>query len=391
MATNRKKSVYCAAVQSYEDTTNLQAAAEKLLVKCNIKKKLNENTNVLIKPNILSKRIPEDAVTTHPAAVRAVINALVKFGALPQNITVADSPGGVYNTAVIKSIYKLTGMTQLCDAMGVNLYTECRHVKKDADGTFLHSVDVIKPLESADVIINMCKLKTHVMTGLTCATKNLFGVIPGLQKAELHTRFPNKKNFGHMLVDVCEFVKADVHIVDAITAHEGDGPSGGAPRHVGLIFGGKSAYSVDLIAAHIIGINASTVPYLAAAHARNLCNLDENPLDLLYDDSLTPERISNFKLPKSYGSVNFADRVPKPFKRITDGFLKMLKPRPKVIKRKCIGCAKCQEICAANTIVMDENTKKARIINKNCISCFCCHEMCPVKAIDVKTSTLFKL
>ena len=92
----------------------------------------------------------------------------------------------------------------------------------------------------ADFIIDIPKVKTHVMVGMTCAVKNLFGTVPGLSKAEFHMRFPAPEDFGSMLADLCEAVRPDMVVADGIVAMEGDGPASGTPYALGLILGGKA-------------------------------------------------------------------------------------------------------------------------------------------------------
>jgi uncharacterized protein (DUF362 family) len=88
--------------------------------------------------------------------------------------------------------------------------------------------------------VDVAKLKTHAMTGLSGAVKNMFGAIPGLLKPEMHCRFPQKEDFSAMLVDLCEAVRPSVCFVDAIVGMEGNGPSGGTPRFVGRLLPRKA-------------------------------------------------------------------------------------------------------------------------------------------------------
>lgn len=371
--------VYCYAVPDYKSPA-LAKAAEDLLKKCS----LTPETRVLIKPNLLARHAPEKAVTTHPAVLDAVLSALKKQGI--SHIVVADSPGGLYTPAAMKSIYQVSGLAAVCARHGVEAYTACKAAPRKADGRRVHTFNLLEPVHKADFIIDLPKLKTHVMTGMSCAVKNLFGTIPGLQKAEMHMRFPEKGPFGEMLVDLCEAVRPDLVIADGILAMEGDGPAGGTPRKMGLIMGGCDPYTIDLAVCRLMGLDAMRVPYLSAAHARGLCakKLDEG---LLRGDVQAAAPCPNFKLPASYAQINFANRVPRPLRWVMPGVEKLVAPRPKVDRKKCIGCGKCAEICPQHTIQVKDG--KAHIEPKKCIRCFCCHEMCPVKAIDVKHFILF--
>ncbi len=389
--TNLSKStdVYCYKNCNYEDENKLMLVIGQIFENCECTKKLCQTSNVLIKPNLLAKHAPEYAVTTHPAILKAVILTCIEHGVLPQNITVADSPGGLYNRPLLTGMIKTAGFAKVCEETGVQFYTECKSSFATVNGSVLNSINFINPVKQANFIINLPKLKTHVMTGMTCAVKNLFGTIPGLEKAELHTRFAKKEQFGQMLCDVCEAVNADLHIVDAVLAHEGDGPSGGTPKKLGLIYGGENPYSTDAVSAKIIGINADLVPYMQAAKQRGLCNYDAEFVEkTIKGEQDAANCISDFKLPSSFGSVDFSLRVAKPFRPIANFVINAIVKKPVIEKQKCIGCAKCKEICPAKTINMYDNGKKAKIAHKKCIKCFCCHEMCPVKAIHLKR-TLF--
>lgn len=380
------KEVYCYAVPDY-DGPALAQAVEDIFAKSAAAASLSGESRVLLKPNLLAKHAPDKAVTTHPAVVAAVCEALHRRGVT--HITVADSPGGQYTPGGMKSIYQVSGMAVVCAQYGAALYTDCRALPRKTQGARVHEFNLIEPVHEADFIIDLPKIKTHVMTNMTCAVKNLFGTIPGLQKAELHTRFPEKKDFGEMLVDLCETVRPNLVIADGVLAMEGDGPAGGVPRALGLVLGGEDAYTLDLAVCRLMCLPVGSVPYLAAAVGRGLCGaaLDET---LLRGDVEAAAPRADFRLPSggTGTGVSFAHKAPPFLRWAVTGAERLLAPRPKINRGKCIGCGKCAEICPGHTIQVREC--KAHIDPKGCIRCFCCHEMCPVKAIDVKHFRLFQ-
>ena len=262
------KEVHCYSVPDYASAA-LAAAVEDIFAQSAAARALGPRSRVLVKPNLVAKHAPEKAVTTHPAVLDAVCAALRRRGV--ESITVADSPGGLYNPAVMKSIYKASGLLAVCERHGALAYTACEAAPRKTDGVRVKEFSLLRPVLEADFIIDLPKVKTHVMTGMSCAVKNLFGTVPGLQKAEFHMRFPEKEPFGEMLVDLCETVRPQLIIADGVLAMEGDGPAGGTPRALGLVLGGEDAYAVDLAVCRLMGMPAMRVPYLAAAHARGLC------------------------------------------------------------------------------------------------------------------------
>lgn len=376
------KNVYFAAAANYDQQT-VDAAVERLFCQLPAAQALG-GKRVLLKPNLLAKHTPERAVTTHPAMVRAVIRAVRRRGAA--SITVADSPGGVYNPGILRSIYKVSGLTDVCREEGAALYTDCKSREVPAKGQVVKQFNLLEPVLDCDVIINLPKLKTHMMTGLSAATKNLFGCIPGLQKAEWHMRFPDKERFGGMLVDLLCTVKPGFAILDGILAQEGDGPAGGTPRMVGIVAAAEDHLQMDLALCRMLGIRPKDVPYLNAAISRGLCPEQFDPACAKEEGELC-RPIPGYRLPSSWGSVDFADKAPRAVRWAVPAVERLLAPRPVINKSRCIGCGKCAEICPQHTITVQG---KAHIHAARCIRCFCCHEMCPVKAIDTRRSFLLK-
>ena len=377
--------VFCHAVPTYDDALILDAFS-RILDESTAAKALCATSKVLLKPNLLAKHVPEHAVTTHPAVLRGAILALKARGVT--HMTVADSSGGLYNAASMHAIYKQSGLADVCAQTGAALYLDCAPAPRQTNGVRVRSFNLIHPVFEADFILNLPKFKTHVMTGMTGAVKNLFGTVPGLQKAEFHMRFPEKEPFGEMLVDLCEAVRPQLTVIDGIVGMEGDGPAGGTPRNIGVLLGGENPYTLDLAMCRMMGLDAMAVPYLKAAHARGLCAAALD-IALLAGDANAAAPLADFKLPESYAAINFSARAPRALRWAIPPVEKVLAPRPHIMKNACVGCGKCAEICPGKAIVIQNKT--AKIEPQNCIRCFCCHEMCPAKAISVHRFGIFNL
>ena len=375
--------IYAAKVASL-NVDKVALAIETLLHKLPVWNTLTPQSKVLLKPNLLSKHLPEKAVTTHPLVLRGVILALQKQGVT--NITVADSPGGPYNPAQIQAVYDACGLSAVCNETGASLYTACESAATPSKGVLVRNFNFIQPVLDCDFIINLPKLKAHVLTGMSGAVKNLFGCVPGLQKAEFHMQFPEKEDFGAMLVDICETVRPQIHLVDGLISMEGDGPSGGNPVDSRLLLAGENPYWLDLAICYYMQFPPMKTPFLAAAHKRGLCPAEFSSEKLIGDaDAIQP--FPSFKHPRSHeGRINFEEEVPAWFRPFMGPLTRWAAPKPKINRVKCIGCGKCAEICPQKVISIQN--KKAVIRYKNCIHCFCCHEMCPVKAIDVSRNKI---
>ena len=357
------------------DQAALNRAVERHFDALNVASLLKSDMRVVIKPNLVGARRPETAATTHPNLVRAVALWLRAQGV--QNIVICDSPGGLYAAAPLGNIYAVTGMKALSDVATLNMDVSFQSVKT-AGGT-IPSFNIVSPIANADLVINIAKLKTHSMTLLSAGVKNLFGCVPGLQKPELHYRHPELNDFSNMLVELARTVNPAVTLIDAIDCMEGDGPTGGTVRHLGLTLAARDLFTQDCFAARLIGIEPERVAMLARARALHL--IDET-VTLAGDEPIYAE--PPFKQPRASG-VDFTGRLPEPLKKPLRAVLgRLLKPYPKLDEKKCVGCGKCAESCPPRIIVIAD--KKAHFTRKGCISCFCCQEMCPAKAIGVKRS-----
>lgn len=341
---------------------------------------------VLIKPNLLMKRSPEQATTTHPGVVRAVIRRLNELGV--EDIVVADSPGGLYNVGTLTGIYQVSGMMEAVEGMSAHLNYDVTNGTRQLQGyRRVSSFPLITPVLQADFVISVAKLKTHGMTMLSGGVKNLFGCVPGLMKPEFHCRFPKKEDFCEMLVDLCECVHPDLTLVDAVISMEGDGPSGGTPRHTGYLFGATNPYALDCVLAQFIGFEEDEIGTIRAAKKRGLCQGGDRIS--LCGDTGDFFPVKDFLHPHSK-ETDFSGNVPRLFQKPV-AFLvgTVAKPRPVIRRSDCVGCGKCAESCPQHTIFVRQG--KAHIQYGNCIRCFCCHEMCPVRAIDIKRFRLFDL
>lgn len=346
---------------------------------------LRPGMKVTVKPNLLLKRRPEEGTTTHPELVAAIIRRLRKAGVT--DITVADSPGGLYTVAQLTGIYRAAGMEKAAEENGASLNFDVGSVKTPSrNGVTSPFFPIINPVAEADLIISVCKLKSHCMAGLSGGVKNLFGCIPGLTKPDYHWRYPKEEDFCSMLLDLCETVRPAITFCDAVVSMEGDGPSAGELRQTNMTLCSTSPYELDLALCRVIGRKEDDILTIRLAKERGICRETFNDLEFCGDELLC---YPDFRRPRT-ASLDFVSSVPAFLRPIARPIVKtFLTTRPHIDLKKCIGCGKCAESCPAHTIRIEKG--KARIDRRECIRCYCCHEMCPVRAIEVKQNPLLRL
>ncbi|NLB40860.1 MAG: DUF362 domain-containing protein, partial [Clostridiales bacterium] len=233
---------------------------------------------VLLKCNLLMRKKPEEAATTHPEIVAAVARWVKDAGGIP---IIADSPGGLYTERALRGVYRSCGMEAVSnrDEIELNYNVEELEVSHH-EGKIIKSFTITKAVEIADAVINIAKLKTHGMTLYTGAVKNLFGVVPGTTKAEYHLRMKKLEDFSNMLVDISTYIKPVLSIMDAVVGMEGQGPSAGEPRKIGGILASASPYALDVVSASLVGIPLDRICTIQRAKERGLCS-DLNSVELL--------------------------------------------------------------------------------------------------------------
>ena len=378
----------CSASCGTYEQDEVCAVIDRFFEQLGLDRLITPGCSVVIKPNLVIRRSPEEATTTHPAVLTAVIRAVRRLGA--GSITVAESSGGLYNKSAMNAIYSGCGITAVCEQEGVTLNQDFGYSSVECPGAKLcHQFNIIDPIIKADVVINIAKLKTHAMTGLSGCVKNMFGCVPGLGKPEMHCQYPDMADFQQMIVDLCTLTAPTVSFLDAVMCMEGDGPTGGSPRFVGALLGGLNPFAVDIAACQLIAIEPQNIHMLRHGIERGLspASLDETEL---IGDAPASMRVADFRQPKSQ-TKNIVDYFPKFLQPIIDKGKGIIAPRPVINRKKCIGCGKCAESCPQHTIAIDRQKRRAVIDYSRCIKCYCCHEMCPVRAIDIKRSLIVRL
>ncbi len=332
------------------------------------------NKKVLLKPNLLSPHPPESAVTTHPLLVQYLATELRKFD---NQLIIADSPAGTHNKNIQK-LWETTGMLRAAENAGAMLVNINKRGLTERKG-LNHNFFVTDLLNEVDYIVNLPKMKTHGLTLLTGAVKNVFGLIPGIQKGEYHVRYPKPADFAENLVEIYSAIKPHFTIMDAILIMEGNGPSsGGSARYAGFLLAGKDGVAIDSIAAKWAGIPPLSVNTNRIALEKELGEAVINNI-AIRGDSIQSHEI---ELPSSHAFSHLPNFV--------YGILqKLIWTRPRADESRCTRCGICIKNCPVDAMAPDDSGVPV-IDDDICIKCFCCSEVCPDDAIYQETSRLVK-
>ena len=317
----------------------------------------------LIKPNLFTTKTAEEGATTDMRIVLALAGMVVEKSATP---VVGECPA-MAAYAQPDMVFEGLGVRRLCEEAGVELRVldRDRPIRvENRRGVVVGELWFPEYALLCNGIINVPKLKTHALTTLTCAVKNLFGLQQGGSKANHHVRTRNDpKRFSHLLLDLYEAIRPQIrlNVVDAIVGMEGEGPTTGDPIKLDLILAGENAVAVDMVASAVVGWDPMDVGtnYLAAERGLGPSSLDEiEVVGVPIEEVVYP-----FRKPQIHqdGRQFVEARMPI---ECDEGL--------------CMGCGVCAQICPGGAITL---RGRPEFDYGRCIQCFCCIELCPQGAL----------
>ncbi|MBD2293903.1 DUF362 domain-containing protein [Anabaena sphaerica FACHB-251] len=270
---------------------------------------------VLLKPNLLTGSRPTKECTTRPELVRAVAQMVMEVGGKP---FLGDSPA--FGSA--KGVAEANGLLPILEELNIPIVEFHGKRYQTVNDNFNHLL-LSKEAMEVDVIINLPKVKSHMQLTITLGVKNLFGCVPGKMKAWWHMEAGKDANrFGEMLVETARAINPTLTILDGIIGHEGNGPSGGEPRDLGVLAASNNVFALDRAMLVVLKVDPLQVPTIAASQRLGICpELSEIEFPNLSPDLL---QIEDWRLPDQLMPIDFAmPRVIKStFKHLYIRFIK---------------------------------------------------------------------
>ncbi len=311
---------------------------------------------VLLKVNMTGPYKPEQAATTHPLVVKALVRIIKALGAFP---IIGDGP------ATLVSPLDITGMKKVSIDEQVPAILFKNFVEVNTNSNLLlnninYSADVI----NADKVISVPKLKTHALTLMSGSIKNMFGAVAFEERKRLH-KYRDLYDFSKVIVDVFATRIPDLVVMDGIIGMHGIGPVQGQPFNLGVLLVGTDSVFVDSIAANILGYNDKKIDVLTLAEN---CGFGKISSKKFKNEKLMDFIRADLKL------------IPVLNEKTRIQFLKMALGQIACNYDLCINCNACAEGCPAGAI---NNESKITVDNNKCLYCFRCCEICPQGAMKV--------
>jgi uncharacterized protein (DUF362 family)/NAD-dependent dihydropyrimidine dehydrogenase PreA subunit len=342
---------------------------------------VKQGEKIVLKVNLLAADVPDKCVTTHPSVFKSVVEIFSKEGAI---ISYGDSPGfgAPYATA------KKAGIADIAEEMNIELadFKEGREIFFE-QGQQNKKFFVANGILDADGVISLPKMKTHGLERFTGCIKNQFGCVVGMRKGEFHVKLPDPTDFARMIVDLNNYIKPRLYIMDGIVAMEGNGPRGGNPKAMNVLLFSTDPVALDATACRMIDLNPAFVPTTVVGSETGAGSYLEEEIEIVGD------KLESFIQP-GFDVNRSPVKIVK--KGIVVQFLNnRLVPKPYINEEKCTQCGTCISSCPvegkAVNWLNDDRTKAPVYDYEKCIKCYCCQEMCPDSAIYLKDPFIRKV
>jgi len=329
---------------------------------------------VVLKPNFCHPMSSSSGATTSLDLLEELIVETLDLDSRP---VIVESSGIEYNTS---SVFRILGVDRLAKKYGVEVLDaeNLERTKVDLpNGILFDEIYLPKIVLQADSIVNIPKIKTHVLTTVTLALKNLMGLLLPADRKKLHFY-----NLEVGLLDVYQALKSMACVADGLVVMEGNGPAYGGKLPLGIVVAGDNLIATDRVCCRIMGIDASEIEYLKKAEEGE----DEIAIRVEGDFSASFQRPSVSRLYRwYYGRILYGIDIALSTLTHQRTFLPYIfshfGTRPKIVESNCSRCKACERVCPVGAIV---GTHIDRI---KCVRCFRCYEICPENAISAKGIT----
>jgi len=227
-------------------------------------------TRVLLKPNIVDAVKPQTAVITDPRVVEGLILALKEKGA--DEFVIGENSGYFsIKEENFKRLIKETGYEKIVERLkkkrGIDVKIINLQFAELEEYPWTYGILKLPKICSTHAYINIAKMKTHQMTGVTLSMKNQKGLLLFQDKKDFHLGYDGAGSLHSCIREYAKIIQPELSIIDGTRALEGTGPATGPEnqtkvRRLDILLAGRDMIELDNAACKIMGVPIADVQHL---------------------------------------------------------------------------------------------------------------------------------
>jgi uncharacterized protein (DUF362 family) len=231
---------------------------------------VSKGSVVALKPNLSWARAPQFAATTNPEVLQAVVELCQEAGA--KEVRIVDNT--IHDA---RQCFALSRASAVAKDTGAELVFPRSTLMRDMKigGDRIDSWAVYIPIVEADVLINLPIAKHHSLSTLTLGMKNWIGAVGG-------GRWSLHQDIHRTVVDLAQFFKPTVTLIDAVRILTANGPSGGSTADVEVkntLILSNDPVAADGAAAMLFDRKPEEIGFIRLAQKQGLGTYDLSKLD----------------------------------------------------------------------------------------------------------------
>jgi uncharacterized protein (DUF362 family) len=234
--------------------------------------KVRRDSTVFVKPNF-TWPVFRPGVVTSPKFLSELLPLLKDRAA---RVLVGESDLPTFRTS---KAFQGLGIDKICEESGAEMVELTRGASEMVETRVQgRRIRVRLPrliLKETDVLVNAAVPKCHVVTGMSGAMKNLYGLIPDPFRGNKH-----RHEIIRAIVAVNKIVRSDIVVVDGLYSLAGRGPIMGKPIPTNVLIAADNAVAADAIVCRFFEMDPTKIGHLRLAVNEKLGSTAKDAIEM---------------------------------------------------------------------------------------------------------------
>lgn len=233
---------------------------------------MKRDSTVFVKPNF-TWPVFRPGVVTSPDFLAELLPILKDRAS---RVLVGESDLPIFRTS---KAFRGLGVDRICQRSGAEMVELSRRASRIFETRVRgRRINIRLPslvVDDVDVVVNAAVPKCHVVTGMSGAMKNFYGLIPDPFRGNKH-----RHEINRAIVAVNKVVPSDLTVIDGSYSLAGRGPIMGRPISTNIIIAADNAVAADGVICRFFEMNPKRITHLKLAARENLGSTEKDAVEM---------------------------------------------------------------------------------------------------------------